>query len=209
MAPEPREVYVPTRLPDGGAGTAGREAPWPRSVFTPGDGGRERTLAERVREVLGSGPARPGAGGPDGGVEALFRSPEVAREVVERLRRQAGDLACTAVVALGPGGALVGAPLAVDAGLPLLHAGPPEEGGRGGDRPGGGQVAPATDALGAEDRVILVDDVADSGERLAAAVERVEATGARVAAVAVVVEVHGGGARELMGERNLLSAVTL
>lgn len=215
MNPEPREVYVPTRIPTEAAGPAGGQAGWPRPVFTPPAGGRERTLAARVREALRAGPVRPGGSGGRGrDIEVLFRSPEVAREVVERLSREVRDLGCTAVVAPGPDGALVGGPLAVDAGLPLLHAGGPGEAARGADRPGGrpsaeGQDGPATGALGGDDRVVLVDDVADSGERLAGAVDRIEATGARVAAVAVVVEVMGGGARERIGDHNLVSIVTL
>lgn len=195
MNPAPRDVYVPTRLPDGAPGAAAPEPTSPAPVFTPGAGARERTLAARVREALRRETGRRGGDGSVPGLEALFRSPEVAREVVERLSREARDLACTAVVAPGPGGGMIGAPLAVRAGLPLFLAVGPGEG--------------QGDPLGADDRVLVVADVADSGDRLAEAANRVEQAGARVAAVAAVVEVDGGDAREIMDDRNLLSVITL
>lgn len=203
-----REVYVPERRPAGAGGAAGREAEdWPRPVFTPGAERREGTLAARVREALGPGPGGDGSfRGPE--LEALFRSPEVARDVVRRLSREARDRGCTLVAAAEPGGGLVAAPVAVEAGLPLLLAagadGGPETAGH---EDAGGRTSPSL--VGGDDRVLVVGEVARSGERLAEAVGRVEEAGGRVAAVAVVVEVGGGGSRGKMSEYNCISILEL
>lgn len=213
MNPQARDVYVPGRRPDEAAGTADRGDVWPRPVFTPGERRAERTLAARVREALGPEPRPRGAEGPGGRVAALFRSPEVAREVVGRLSREARERGCTAVVAVEPGGGLVGAPVAVEAGLPLVLVGGAEgrPEGRAARAPGGdpGEGGDDVPLLGADDGVLLVDGVADSGERIARAARRVEAAGARVAAAAVVVEVAGGGARDRVVDHNLISITTL
>lgn len=206
MNPQTREVYVPTRLPDRDAATEDDSA-WPRPAFTPGEGGRERALAARVREALAAGRRRPGPDdtGPD--VVDLFRSPAVAREVVGRLSREARRHGCTAIVATGPGGGAVGAPVAVDAGLPLVVADGPGDGPAGRtDRPPG---AEGSALPGEGHEVLLVAGAADSGERLAAAADRVERAGGRVAAVAVVVEVAGGGVGDRLSDYNLLSLLTL
>jgi adenine/guanine phosphoribosyltransferase-like PRPP-binding protein len=207
-----REVYVPARRPGEAAGTADRVDVWPRPVFTPGEGGAERTLAARVREAVGPAPRPRGSdGGAGGRVAALFRAPEAAREVVERLAREALEHDCTLVVSAEPAGA-VGAPVAVEAGLPLVLAGGAEgrPEGRAAPAPGGerGEGRDAA-AFGAADRVLLVDGVADSGERMVRAARRVESAGARVAAAAVVAEVAGGGARDRMTDYNFLSITTL
>lgn len=214
MNPEPRDVYVPVRPPAEPPSGTGRGDGWPRPVFTPGAGGRDRALADRVREAL-----RPGAGGPGSedaarDVAGVFAVPQTARAVVDRLAREARDRGCSAVAAPGPRCGMAGTPVAVAAGLPLVPVGDPgEAAGRepdaGGGKPAGAGSASIDDRLGADDLVLLVDDVADTGTRLAEAVERVEETGARVAAVAVVVEVDGGEARNRLEGRDLLSIIRL
>lgn len=207
MNPEPGEVYVPARRPAEAARTAAGEVDWPRPVFTPGAGGSGPTLADRVREALGPEPHRSGWVGP------LFRAPEVAREVIERLGREARDHGCTAIAATQPDG-LVGAPVALEAGLPLvLRDGAGEEAEEGGPAGPPGRVPGGEDAaggtIGSGDRVLLVGGVADAGERLSGAADRVEAAGARVVAVATVVEVAGGGARDRLDGHNFVSLLVI
>lgn len=214
MKPHAREVYVPAGGPDPAAGGEDEGRVWPRPVFTPGSRGTSRPLSARVRRALGPGPRGREGADPGDAARTLFRSPDVAREVVERLSREALDHGCTAVAAVEPGGGLLAAPVAVEAGLPLVPADRTENrSGRAADaRPGGGPAgegrgdgAPRGDG----DRVLLVDVVADSGERMARAAGRVEAAGGRVAAAAVVVELSGGGARDRMDDYNFMSILTL
>lgn len=214
MNPEARDVYVPSGPPAEAIPERGPGDGMPGPVYTPGAEGRDRALAARVREALRLGGRPPAARD----VAELFRAPATARAVVDRLAGRARDLGCSAVVAPGPGGGLIGAPVAVAARLPLVvveglfgtEGDPgrrgPDGGGAGAPDPG---AAPLDDRLGADDRVLLVDDVADTGTRLAAASERVERTGARVAAVAVVVEADGGDARDRLDGRDLLSIIRL
>lgn len=214
MNPELRDVFVPVRPPAETPSGTGRGDGWPRPVFTPGAGRRNRALADRVREALRRGAGGPGSEGAAHDVAGVFAVPRTARAVVDRLAREARERGCSAVAAPGRRCGMAVTPVAVAAGLPLFPVGDPGE--AAGREPDAGAAQPAgagsgsIDArLGADDLVLLVDDVADTGTRLAEAVERVEETGARVAAVAVVVEVDGGKARGRLEGRDLLSVIRL
>lgn len=210
---ERTDVYVP-RPADASRGE-GEEAPWPRPVYRPQGGGEDRALARRVEEALGWGS---GARGPESDprdVTSALRDPDLLRRVADRLAREAHRRGCSVVAAVEPRGSLLGAPLALRADLPLVVIGRGEEGPDDGE-----SVAYEDDgeaavlglrkgSLEAEDRVMVVDDVLLTGATLAAACELVERAGARVEAVAVLVEFAERVGRHRLSDHKLMSILTL
>lgn len=202
----PPEPYVPGGKPTPPDGEPGE--PWPPRIYVPGPPPGADDLAERVRRRLGG--AR-GADldpeGAEGHALAVLGDPALLEDVLEQLADELGERGADRVAALEPRGWLLGAPLAARTATPLLalREGPTRPDGRWTARFAGGGEEPADE----EDRVFLVDAGIADGKALRAAIRRLEATGATVVGVAVLVEAGAGDGRQAMDGYNLMSIITL
>ena len=137
-------------------------------------------------------------------ITPLLADPAGLREVVDRLAQAAEGRGITKVVGMEARGFLLAAPVAVALGagvVPVRKPGklPREVHERSYDLEyGSNTLAVHTDALTADDRVLVVDDVLATGGTAAATVHLVELCGATVVAFAVLLELVFLGGRALL-----------
>lgn len=189
------EVYVPGRPPP--PAEEGGEA-WPPEIYVPPPGPSRRRLSDRVRAwTTGDGDVSRSTPREDRLLE-LFREPDLRDDVLARLAEEFDEREAEAVAGAGPGGWLLGAPLAHRTGAPFLAlsaAGDGEVGGAA-DGPGGGRArilpgGPLPEGL----RVLLVDAFVGPGEApVRALARRLERAGGRVAGVAALAALGDRGA---------------
>ena len=163
------ELYVPGEPPpsDGEGGEA-----WPPEIYVPGPAPSADELSGRLRALSGrevGDPASPGA--VERRLYGLLRDPELLDRVLDHLVAELGDREAALVAGVGRRGALLAAPLADRAGVPLLVL---EDGELLGEAP----VPPGP--------ALLVGDFLEPGGPLTGAIHRLEAAGVEVAGIAVL-----------------------
>lgn len=199
----PRGVYVPTVPPV----PSPRESP----VSAPYEalGGELRALVRHVPDF-----PRPGARFWD--VTPLFQAPDLLRRVVDAVAVEAEARGAEAIAGIDPRGLLLAPPVALRLGLPFVPvAAPGTLPGElvAAERRGEGAVplrlAVQRGRLGSGQRVVIVDDLIQSGSTAATASRLLESVGAIVAGLAFLLEDAGGQGRRLLGRYNVFSLVVL
>lgn len=237
MPDDATSLYVAEPLPDGGGdGGAGDPVPggWPPALYVPGAAAApgapaaepeapeaeaeppaeatsgttgEPEPARRLREALEADPDFPSEGRYVRDLEPALGDPEMLEWISERMAEEARELGCDHLCAAEPVGVVLGA-VAGKSGLPLVQVQHPEVG------EGGGPLDPSglelrEGALGAGDRVLLIDERLTDGRVLARVARLVEAAGAEVAGIATVVEVEAAGGRERLEGRTVTSLLVM
>jgi len=147
-------------------------------------------------------------------ITPLLQDPEVFRFVVDRFAEEYGDARLSAVVAIESRGFLFGAPLAQNLGIALVPVR------KAGKLPaahisveysleyGTSQLDIHEDALKRGDNALIVDDLLATGGTANAAAKLVELLGAKVHAMAFVVELTFLNGRDRLRDYEVLSLVT-
>ncbi|CAN5222625.1 adenine phosphoribosyltransferase [soil metagenome] len=144
-------------------------------------------------------------------VTPLLADPAALCEVVERLATPFRQADVTAVVGIEARGFIFGAALAMELGtgfVPVRKAGklPAETFTRSYELEyGSATLELHRDGVGAEDRVLIVDDLLATGGTAVAASELVEEAGAMIVAAAFVLELTALGGRAALAPREVLS----
>jgi adenine phosphoribosyltransferase len=147
-------------------------------------------------------------------ITPLLKDPEAVRYVIDRLTEEFQPAGVDAVVSIESRGFLFGAPLAYKLGVPLVPVRKP--GKLPSDRMtveysleyGTGQLDIHQDALEANQRAVIVDDLLATGGTAMAAAKLVELLGAHVHAFAFLVELRALGGRERLHDYNILSLIS-
>lgn len=147
-------------------------------------------------------------------ITPLLQNPDALRYAVDRLTDEFRNSGVDAIVSIESRGFLFGAPLAYNLGLPLIPVRKP--GKLPSDRMtveysleyGSGQLDIHQDALTANQRAVIVDDLLATGGTAMAAAKLVELLGAHVHALAFLVELRALGGRDRLHDYNILSLVT-
>lgn len=146
-------------------------------------------------------------------ITPLLQDARAFEHVVERLTEGFRGAGVDAVVGIESRGFLFAAPLALNLGLPLVPVRKP------GKLPsahmrveysleyGSGQLDIHSDALSRGQSAVIVDDLMATGGTALAAAKLVEMLGARVSAIAFVVELAALGGRELLSDYDVFSLV--
>lgn len=147
-------------------------------------------------------------------ITPLLKDPTAFRFVVDALSAHAQEARPTAVIGIESRGFIFAAPLAAALGLPFIPVRKP------GKLPsarmqveyaleyGTSQLDIHQDALGAHDRVVIVDDVLATGGTARAAAKLAELLGAKVAAQLFVIELIFLKGREALQEYPVKSLLT-
>ncbi len=146
-------------------------------------------------------------------ITPLLKSAEAFRHVVDGLVGYAGRRGAEVVVGIEARGFLLAAPVAYRLGLPLVPVR------KQGKLPfqtravtyaleyGSSAVELHTDAIGAGQRVLVVDDLLATGGTMAAAARLVEASGGVVAGLAVIIELSDLKGRDRLSGYDICSLV--
>ncbi len=147
-------------------------------------------------------------------ITPLLQDPNAFKYVIDRFTREFGDVGLNAVVAIESRGFLFGAPLAQNLGIALVPVR------KAGKLPaahisveysleyGTGQLDIHQDALDANQRTVIVDDLLATGGTAMAAAKLVELLGAHVHAFAFLVELRDLGGRERLHDYSIVSLVS-
>lgn len=188
-----------------GAGPGGSHVSAPYEAL----GGELRTLVRHVPDF-----PRPGARFWD--ITPLFQAPDLLRRAVDALAAEAEARGAEAIAGIDPRGLLLAPPVALRLGLPFVPvAAPGTLPGElvAAERRGEGAVplrlAVQRGRLGSGQRVVVVDDLIQSGSTAATAARLLESVGAIVAGLAFLLEDAGGEGRRLLGRYNVFSLVVL
>ncbi len=146
-------------------------------------------------------------------ITPLLQNPEALRYVIDRFTEEFQNAGVDAIVSIESRGFLFGAPLAYKLGVPLVPVRKP--GKLPSDRMtveysleyGTGQLDIHQDALDANQRTVIVDDLLATGGTAMAAAKLVELLGAHVHAFAFLVELRDLGGRERLHDYNIISLV--
>lgn len=206
--------YVPRPDRDDAPAPTGSRA-WPPTVYVPAPELPEDELARRIGAALRTYEDFPREGVRFRDVFPIFRDPDLYDDVLARLAVAAERCGADSIAAVESRGFLLGAPLADRLGLPLAPV--RKEGklpGRTATRSydleyGTAELELQLDAVPDGSEVLLVDDLLATGGTLRAAAGLLEEIGARVAGMAVLVELEELGGRRSLEDYNLLSLVTL
>lgn len=210
--PRPEEEPSPPATPPGET-DEGEE--WPAAVYVPAPAPSEEELARRLRERIRTYPDFPREGVQFRDVVPIFRDPDLFDDVLTRLEAAALGWEVDWVAAVESRGFLLGAPLADRLGLPLAPVRkqgklPGETATRSYELEyGSAELELQREAVEEEKAVLLVDDLLATGGTLHAAARLLEDVGARVAGMAVLVELEGLGGRDAVRGYNLLSLLRL
>jgi len=146
-------------------------------------------------------------------ITPLLADPDVFRAVIRQLADRFRDRGVTAVVAAEARGFIFAAPLALELNAGFIPVRKP------GKLPfdthsfhyeleyGTDSLEMHTDAVTAEDSVLLVDDLLATGGTMEACIRMTEKTGATVAGLAFVIELEGLNGRERMKPHEVASLV--
>jgi adenine phosphoribosyltransferase len=146
-------------------------------------------------------------------ITPLLREPAAYRYAIDELAARIGPWAPTAVVGIESRGFLLGAPVALQLGLPFVPVR------RAGKLPaermsieyaleyGEGQLDIHVDALMPDDRAVIVDDLLATGGTCEATARLIERLGAGVCGCAFVVELAGLRGRERLAGYEVASLV--
>ena len=176
-------------------------------VRSPGDIEELRAFVRRV-------PDYPAAGVTFLDITPLLASGPAFQRAVAALQEAVRDLDFDRVLGIEARGFLIGAPLAVGLGKGFVPARKP------GKLPlpaarreyeleyGRAAIEIHRDAIGAGDRVLIVDDVLATGGTSAAAAALVEEQGGHVAGFAYLIEIGALGGRRRLGDRPVRAVLT-
>jgi len=140
-------------------------------------------------------------------ITPVLLDPEAMVEAVNALTHPLRGLGVTKVVAIESRGFLLGSPVAMALGVGLVIVRKPGKLPAGVHRVeydleyGTDAVEVHADALGANDRAAIVDDVLATGGTARAAAELVERSGARVSGLSFLIELADLGGRARLGAR--------
>ena len=166
-------------------------------------------LKKHIRTILDF--PRPGIRFRD--ITTLLASPAAFRHVIDRFANHFRDRNVTAVLAAEARGFIFAAPLALELNARFIPVRKP------GKLPfdtqsfhyeleyGSDSLEIHTDALTAEDRVLLVDDLLATGGTMDACIHLTERTGATVAGVAFVIELEDLPGRERLAPHDIFALV--
>ncbi|MBU7599964.1 adenine phosphoribosyltransferase [Streptomyces sp. P38-E01] len=166
-------------------------------------------LISRIRDVADY--PKPGVTFKD--ITPLLADPLAFTALTDALANRCAEYGATKIVGLEARGFILGAPVAVRAGVgfvPARKAGKlpgPTLGQNYALEYGAAEIEIHADALSAGDRVLVVDDVLATGGTAEASVELVRRAGAQVAGVCVLLELGFLGGRERLAP--VLGAVPL
>lgn len=196
------------------ADPAGKET-WPPTLYVPAPEPTGTGLARRIEAAVRDYPDFPRRGVRFRDVVPVFRDPELFDDILTRLAGEAGRRRADWVAAVESRGFLLGAPLADRLGLPFAPIR------KRGKLPGetvsrryeleydSAELELQLEAIAEGSAVLLVDDLLATGGTLRAAAGLVEQLGARVAGMAVLVELEALDGRESLKDYNLLSLISL
>lgn len=146
-------------------------------------------------------------------ITPLLSDATALRTVVEDLAKPFRDAQIDQVVAIEARGYLLGAPLALALGagfVPVRKAGKLPSRTLSADYAleyGHATVEMHEDALAADRRVLLVDDVLATGGTMEATIKLVEQTGAQIVGIAVLIELVGLGGRSHLNGLEMVSLI--
>lgn len=164
-------------------------------------------LANRLREAIVDVPDFPKPGIIFKDITPVLEDPELFADTIGALHDRYVDQGITAVAAPESRGFIIGAPLAISLGVPLVLVRKP------GKLPratisqtyeleyGVDEVHIHADAVGYGDNVVIVDDLLATGGTAKAAFELIERTGAKVAESAFMIELAGLEGRKKLGRQ--------
>lgn len=206
--------YVPRPDRDAVAPPAGSRS-WPPTVYAPAAEPAVDELARRIEAALRTHDDFPRDGVRFRDVLPIFRDPDLYDDVLGRLAVAAEPWEPDWIAAVESRGFLLGAPLADRLGIPLAAV--RKEGklpGRTATRSydleyGTAELELQVDAVPDGSEVLLVDDLLATGGTLRAAAGLLEEIGARIAGIAVLVELKELDGRRSLEYYNLLSLATI
>lgn len=204
--------YVPSPGEDIPRPPSGSE-PWIPTLYVPSAAPEE--LASRIQAAIRTYPDFPREGIRFRDLLPVFRDPGLFDDVLDRLADAALAWEVGWLAAVESRGFLLGAPLAARLGLPLAAI--RKEGKLPGDTVtrgyeleyGSAEVELQTDAVPAGSDILLVDDLLATGGTLRAAAGVLEDVGARVAGMAVLVELYDLQGRDSLSDYKVLSLLSL
>jgi len=173
-------------------------------------------LAGRIRERVEDYADFPRPGIVFRDLTPVLRDPELTRAIARRLAEEAERRGATALAGIESRGFLFAAPAACALGAPLLTI--RKQGKLPGStlteaydlEYGSAELELQAGSVAADgDRVLVVDDLLATGGTLAAACRLLESAGARVAGLAVVVELDGLDGRARLKNYNMFSLLRL
>ncbi len=147
-------------------------------------------------------------------ITPLLQNPEAYRYVIDELAGRIGTLGAKAIVGIESRGFLIGAPMAYRLGVPFVPLR------KAGKLPaermsvefaleyGAGQLDIHMDALEPGQSVVIVDDLLATGGTAEAAAKLVELVGARVRAMAFLIELAFQGGRERLKRYEVFTLVS-
>ena len=164
-------------------------------------------LKKTIREV----PDFPKAGIKFYDLTTLFLNPEAFRSAVDRMVERYRGEKLTAIVGIEARGFVLGSVMAVELGVGMVLARKPGKLPADTEKEdyeleyGKATLEIHRDAVGSEDRVLVVDDVLATGGTAAATGRLVERLGARVEGYAFLVELSFLSGRKQLGSANIFS----
>lgn len=206
--------YVPRPGEDEPRVSPGAES-WPPPLYVPGPERAPDELAGRIEAALRTYADFPREGARFRDVGPVFRDPGLFDAVLARLAGAARRWDVGRIAAVESRGFLLGAPLADRLGLPLAPIAregrlPGETATRRYDlEHGSAELELQTEAVPRGSDVLLVDALLATGGTLGAAAGLLEEVGARVAGVAVLVELEDRDGRRSLENYNLLSLLRI
>jgi adenine phosphoribosyltransferase len=172
------------------------------------------TLQRQLKEAILDVPDFPAPGIVFKDITPVLSTPSLLRAVTDAFAERVRGQGITQIVGVESRGFLFGAPLALATGLGLTLVRKP------GKLPravrtveyaleyGTDSLQIHADALGPEDRVLIVDDVLATGGTAAATAQLVESTGARVDGLAFLMELSFLDGRSKLGAHSVYSILT-
>jgi adenine phosphoribosyltransferase len=173
------------------------------------------TIQEKLLKHLRNIPDFPKPGIQFKDITPVLNNPELFRETMDELAAKAGVLNPTRIAAIESRGFIFGSILADRLGLGFVPIRKP------GKLPyktyraeylleyGTDGIEMHIDAVGKEDRVLLVDDVLATGGTISAAVDLVRQAGAEIAGILFLVELSFLGGRSKVGSIPCVSLISL
>lgn len=224
-------VYVPsvpsprpagrgaTRAPRGDRGVGAGDRPaegGPSAASSVATAAPYQSLETELRALVRDVPDFPRPGARFWDATPLFQAPDLLRRTVDALAAKAEGDGAEAIAGIDPRGLLLGPPVALRLGLPFVPvAAPGTLPGEvvAAERRGEGAVplrlAVQRGRLVPGQRIVIVDDLIQSGSTAATAARLLESVGAIVAGLAFLLEDSAGGGRRLLGRYNVFSLVVL
>jgi adenine phosphoribosyltransferase len=172
------------------------------------------TLESRIQAALRDVRDFPSVGILFKDITPVLADPTLMHDIIEAMAEMARGAGATRIVGVESRGFLFGMPLALAMQLPFAPARKP------GKLPWRTErvsydleyrsdvLEMHVDAVGAGDRVLIVDDVLATGGTAAATSALVERLGASVVGISVLVELRALGARALLADRSVQSLVS-